>query len=985
MTSPHPRGRPLPRLAALPLLLALPGGALVAQTNAGTAPAPTAAASAAPSAAAVRRDFTPADLKGWKTVRSAQLSNDGRWFAYQYAPNEGDAEVVLRSMADGKETRIPIGEAPAQQGFGGPGAAAPVQFSADGQWLAVTVYPKQADARRLRRERRPAQNKLVLVRTATGETREFDKIRRAAFAGERPTHVVLQAYPADAGPTPPAGAPAGPGAAAPARVESSDLLVHRLGTSDVLTVGSVGEFAVDDDGRWLAYTVERRDTQGNGVHVHDLASGTVRVLDSEKALYRRLAWSDTLPQLAVLRGTVDSAASDTAYAVLGFRGFGAGAPRATVMALAGRADAPKGMRVSPDRTPRWTVQGDGLLFGLREKKAAPPKEEPDDEKPNLMIWHWKEARLQSQQQVQEQADKTFSYLAAFWPGTNKVVALSDSTMRQVQMLPTDRWALGTDGRADERRGLLEGLPRVDQYVVDPRTGERRLALGKLRQGPTLPSPDGRKLLYFDDGHYHALDLATLAKRNLTSGASVSFWDTEDDHNVDKPATFPVGWAKDGSAVLLSDNWDIWKIPAAGGAPVNLTRDGRTRGVRYQSRVVIDPRESGIDLGKPMFVRLYGERTKQGGLARVDAQRGGATTLVLDDAAFNPRRARDADVWVTSRSTFAEYPDWWRLENGKPTTRLTNGSTQLASFKWSAGTRLVNYVTDKGDSLQGTLYLPADYREGQKYPTVTYIYEKLSQGRHQFSHPNEVNGVSIHPGLMTSRGYAVFMPDIVYKVNDPGMSAVWSVVPAVKAAIATGIVDSARVGLQGHSWGGYQTAFLVTQTDIFKSAIAGAPLTDLVSMYSSVYWNSGLANQPIFQSSQGRFTGNYLQNMEAYARNSPNRHADKIKTPLVILHNDKDGAVDFNQGITFYNTLKQLGKEAILLEYPGENHGLVQRGNLKDYQTRMMEWFDVHLKGAPAPDWIERGVPRLQMDDHLRARKPKPEPKKEEPKRIATAG
>jgi dipeptidyl aminopeptidase/acylaminoacyl peptidase len=383
----------------------------------------------------------------------------------------------------------------------------------------------------------------------------------------------------------------------------------------------------------------------------------------------------------------------------------------------------------------------------------------------------------------------------------------------------------------------------------------------------------------------------------------------------------------------------------------------------------------------MYVRLYGERTKQGGLARVDARRGGATTLVLDDAQLAPRRARDAEVWVAARSTFTEYPDWWRLENGRPAAKLTDGGAQLAPFKWSSGTRLVNYVCANGDSLQATLFLPAGYEQGQRYPTIVHYYEKMSQNRHNFYHPSEINGVSIHPGVLTSRGYAIVMPDITYRVNDPGVSAVGCMVPAVKAAIATGVVDSARVGIQGHSWSGYQTAFIVTQTNIFKAAIAGAPLTDMVSMYSSVYWNTGSANQPIFQSSQGRFKGNFLQNMEAYARNSPNRFADRVQTPLLMMHNDKDGAVDFNQGITFYNTLRQLGKEVILLEYPGENHGLVQRGNLKDYQSRMTEWFDVHLKGAPAPDWIERGVPRLQMDDHLRARK-QPPAKKDEPKRIA---
>ena len=199
------------------------------------------------------------------------------------------------------------------------------------------------------------------------------------------------------------------------------------------------------------------------------------------------------------------------------------------------------------------------------------------------------------------------------------------------------------------------------------------------------------------------------------------------------------------------------------------------------------------------------------------------------------------------------------------------------------------------------------------------------------------------------------------------SAVWCVVPAVKAAIATGIVDSANVGLWGHSWGGYQTAFLVTQTNIFKSAIAGAPLTDMVSMYSSIYWNTGGTNQAIFESSQGRFKGNVADNYEAYIRNSPVFHAKNVKTPLVILHNDKDGAVDFNQGVTYYNTLRQLGKEVIMLEYVGENHGLAKPTNQKDYAVRMREWFDAYLKGAPAPDWMKNGIPRLQMAEHLRLR------------------
>ena len=193
------------------------------------------------------------------------------------------------------------------------------------------------------------------------------------------------------------------------------------------------------------------------------------------------------------------------------------------------------------------------------------------------------------------------------------------------------------------------------------------------------------------------------------------------------------------------------------------------------------------------------------------------------------------------------------------------------------------------------------------------------------------------------------------------------VPAVKAAIATGVVDPKHIGIHGHSWGGYQTAFLITQTDIFAAAIAGAPLTDMISMYGLIYKNSGVTNGQIFESSQGRFTSGPWENWEAYTRNSPVAFARNVKTPLIILHNDKDGAVDFTQGVEYYNTLRRLQKPVVLLEYIGENHGLAKRANQKDYTVRMKEFFDHFLMNKPVPKWFEEGVKRLDMEDHLKTR------------------
>ncbi|MEN9509292.1 MAG: hypothetical protein RLZZ621_1855 [Gemmatimonadota bacterium] len=936
------------------------------------------------------RPITPADISAWKSIRGATLSDDGVWIAYTVAPNEGDAEVMIRqTTVGGKSYRFPIGEAPAAAGGPGGGGSPGLQLSSDGQWAAILVYPKAAEQKRLRQQRRPVHAKALIVNLASGEQREFERVRRMSFGGDTPAWIALQL----AGPDAPAGGAGngsggGPAAGAPgmggnlfgggsARVDGTDMLLVELGSKAVYNVGNVADFAFDEKGRWLAYTIDAREMAGNGVQLRDLRTGGMQVLDAGKALYRRLAWSDTLNALAFLKGVADSAGTDTTWSAHGVAGMGSPATRAVAIGgAANGAPLPKGMEVSPDRAPRWTERADALVIGVRVATPPLPKTDQleDDEKPSLILWHHKDPRLQSMQLVQEQADRGFSFLATYWPTTQQVVQLTDDAVRTGMLGGGDQWLLGSDTREYERQTNLDGIQRRDVYLVNARTGEKTLVGRTLRSMPQL-SPDGRSVLFWNDGHWNIFDVAAKRTVNITQGAPVSFVDTEDDHNVDRPPTQVIGWSADGRRVLLQDNYDVWSVAVAGGSWTNLTVDGKAQRIRYQRRLLLDPRERGIDLTKPLYMVAMQDRTKKEAVVQVGGVKPGVRVLTgWRDARHAPMKARKAEVWVASIQTSARFPDYWRVSFGdgalRDSVRLSDANPNLNGVAWSPGSRLVNYVSEKGDSLQGALYLPAGYQEGKAYPTLTFIYERQSDNLNSFYSPTFSSSPNALIGVHTSRGYAVFLPDITYKINDPGMSAVWSVVPAVKAAIRTGIVDSANVGLHGHSWGGYQTSFLVTQTNLFKSAVAGAPLTDMISMYSSVYWNTGSANQGIFQSSQGRFKGNFLENREAYERNSPNRFADKVQTPLVILHDDKDGAVDFNQGITYYNTLRQLNKDVILLEYVGENHGLAQLKNRKDYSLRLIEYWDSYLKGKPAPEWLKSGIPRLRMDEHLREQKKK---------------
>ncbi len=986
--------------SAFALALTYGSSILAQQSGAATAPA---------KAEGGKRPIEMKDILAWKRLGTATVSDDGKFFAYKLTPTEGDGEVVLRRVADDKAWRFAIGESAGFGGgggaFGGGPVARELDFSDDGKWFAFTVAPSAKEAKRLKRERKPLQNKITLVELATEKKTEFEKIRRFAFSAENAAWIALHRYGAEAAPAgpigaagPAPGAPTGGGAAAPERATGSDLILHELATGNELNVGNVADFAFNKKGAWLAWTIDANEKSGNGIQARNMVSGAVLPLDSDKAVYRGLNWTEKGEALAAVKGVEDKGFEDKLYSVVAvnFSGIsGNGAPQKAVYDPRQDKDFPAGLTVSPNRSPAWTDDLSAVLFGIHEVKrkkpgragetnapeAAAPAGPPagmrppvdEAERPDLVLWHWQDKRLQAQQQVEESRDKNFSYLCVYRVAEKKFMRLADETLRNVTAAPKQQWALGFDTRDYELMSNLDGRRYQDVYAIDLKTGARKLALKKARNA-FGSSTDGTQLLYHEDGHFMTYDLATGQTQNLTAKVPAVFWNEEDDHNVVKPPTFPLGWTKDSKAVLLTDNWDIWQVPARGaGQAVNLTVNGKRDKIRYQTRYRLDPEEKGIDLAQPLYVRAYGEWTKKAGIARIEPGKPGAKPLMWDDASYGTLvKAKAADAYFFTRETPQDGPEYFvagaALGNAR---KLTESNPQQKDFLWSAGARLLDYTSAKGDKLQGALFLPANYQPGKSYPTVVYIYEKLSQGLNQYTAPT-ANG--FNKSVYTSNGYAVLMPDITYKINDPGMSAVWCILPALQAALATGVVDKDNVALHGHSWGGYQTAFMVTQTSAFKAAIAGAPLTDMISMYNLIYWNSGSGNMSIFENSQGRFTSSPVDNAEAYIRNSPVFHAKNVKTPLMILHNDKDGAVDFTQGIEYFNQLRRLQKPVVMLQYKGENHGLRVPANMKDYTVRMREFLDHHLMGKPAPQWLIDGVPHLKIKDHLDERtKDKGEP------------
>lgn len=962
--------------------------------------------SASFSIAQEKKPITWQDIPTWKYMRtnSFKISPDGQWIAYGMVASEADGEIIIKNLSnpDSVKMSFPIGST----------SFPSIEFSDDSKWIAFKEYPTFTQKKANKGpKKKPLRDKLTLIDLNKGKDskKTFENVISYAFNNKGASKLAINLAKDDKG-----------------KAKGSDLLMYHLNTGRSQNLGNVSEFRFNKSGSHLAYVVDAANKSGNGIYLMDLVNNSTQVLDSDEATYKFINWTEKGEAFAALKMVADKKYKQDHGKVIGVKNLKK--PQVTLYdALKDSIGFDQSYTISGNRRPMWSEDLTRLFYGIHplelvkqpakknevnkdsiktaeaeaiksimnntsiksiddlqkaiakvKPKENKSKKKKDVDQPNMTIWHWNDSRLQSRQEVMEGFDKNYSFWAMYNVNSEKHIAIQDSTMKSLRIFPKHRYALGSDNQKYELDTNLDGQRYSDFYLVDLLTGERKILFTKFYipsfSANPSPSTDGTKFLYGEDGHYYVYDIASGSTQNITENLPVTFVNIEDDHNVKKPLVSALGWSSDSEYILLRDGWDIWQVPLnRKGSPVNLTQNGRSNSIRYQYRFGLDPEEKGIDLSKTIYLRTYGEWNKKSGIATLSPKRRaglkpGVTSLIWEDANIgNLRKAEKTDVFFFGKQTFNTPPEMFVTNSSLSAPKqVTSNAPDADKYAWSAGTQLIDYVTDKGDSLQGTLFLPANYVKGKKYPTIVYYYEKLSWTRHNWSNPG-FGGTGWNPNVYTSNGYAVFIPDIVYKLDDPGMSAVWAVIPAVKAAIASGIIDADKIGIHGHSWGGYQTSFLITQTNMFKAAAAGAPLTNMVSMYDLIYWNSGGGNMSIFEASQGRFRGAPWENWDAYLRNSPVYHVKKVNTPLLMLHNDKDGAVDFTQGIEYYSALRRLKKPVVLVQYKGENHGLRKLENQKDYSVRMMEFFDHHLKGEAAPDWLEKGIDKLDLKKHLKKR------------------
>jgi len=874
-------------------------------------------------AAPEKKVLTLEDYTEWKRIESASISPDGNWVTFAYRPNDGEITFYVKSLASDKIYEIPNAKQPA--------------FSEDSRWTAYLVDLPKEKAEALRKERKTVLSKAELLNLATGDKFTVDGAGSFVFAENSKYYAVKKVK-----------------TNTDAKHAGTDLILRDLASGAVVNMGNVAEFGFNKKGTHLAFTVDADKKAGNGVQLRQLAEGTIRVLDSAEADYSQLTWNESGTSLAVLKGTENEEFVRRDNVLFIYTGIGGKEIGFKPYNPADDDSFSEGFVVSELGNLTWSKDGTKLFLGIKEQEK---KEEPGKEKvANVDIWHWKDEQIQSVQMRRASRDRNFTFSSVYHLKNGKFIRLADEAMRSVTTPGNGNLGLGRDDKPyilqlDLSRG------KADYYRVNTATGEKILIEKKI--GRALgQSPDGRHFLYLKDKELWVCSLETGEKTHLTNGKPGFFVNEDDDHQYDeKPGYRPAGWTKDGKAVIISHKFDLYMLTLDGKRVDKITKEiGEREEIRF-GFVRLDPEERFIDTSKPLLLSAYGEWTKKAGFYSLKVGKA-PEVLVFDDKRFGrPQKAKNAEKLMFTRQTFVEFPDYYVTGmDFQKLTKITDANPQHAEYAW--GRRiLIDYESTLGTKLQATLALPAGYEEGKRYPMLVYFYEKMSQRHHQYSMPTYDDRP--HMSTYASSGYLVLMPDIVYANGTPGSNSMECVIPAVKKTIELGYADAEHIGLQGHSWGGYESSFAVTQTDIFACVVTGAPLTNMVSMYNILYKSSGNTNQPLIQFGQGRMGATPWSDLDLYVSQSPVHHADKINTPFLILHGTEDGSVDWNQGLEFYTAARRLGKKVILLSYPGEPHHLRNLENQKDFQTRMKQFFDHYLMDKPAPDWMVNGLPFLK--------------------------
>ncbi len=893
------------------------------------------------------------DFDIWNRISSTKISPDGKITVYHLVPGKGDQTMKIVGT-DGKElASIPRAENSS--------------ITWDSKYVVFTIKPAIDSVRALKRiktkDDKLPKDSLGIFNISTKTVEKYARVKSYKLPKEWPGMLAFQLEPElpkkePKDSTKKADKPKKKKEKKVSKDNGYHLVVMDLNSKEKDTLFYVTDFELAKRGANFIYHTSGKDSTINeGVYYYQNTNGSSLPLCRAKGKYAQLALSEDGLQAAFLADLDTTKALMRDYQM---RYWSQGKDSAVVVAKKGAAGLPSEWIVNQNGKLEFSRKGTRIFFGSSPEPIVQDTSLLADEIIQVEIWNYKNGRLHTQQNIEAEADKKKSYKAYYNLIDESIVQLGHLDIPEIEVPDHGdaEYAIGISNLPYQKYLTWEGFPqRNDFYSIDLKTGKATLAIQDLR-GQGSISAEGQYLYWYnaEDTTWSSYDNESKKTYLLTDKITVSLADELDDHPNYPSQYGAAGWTEGDQEFLIYDRYDIWKLsPDNSAAPQKLTSGRNSKSVyRY---VDLDRDEEAIN-SYYMLLEVFQETDKKAGLASMQ-KFSAPKSLMMESADLRGvLKAENAESIIYQKGNQVDYPDLYATDYSfKKNTRLSTANPQQSKYNW-ATVELYEWNSLDGEALEGLLYKPENFDPNKKYPMITYFYEKNSDNLNRHWGAVPIRSI-INPTFYASRGYIVFIPNITYRIGYPGESCYNDVIPGVTSLIEKGFVDKERLGVQGHSWGGYQVAYLVTKTDLFACAEAGAVVSNMISAYGGIRWWTGLSRMFQYEHSQTRIGGTLWEYPMRYIENSPIFSADKVNTPLLLMHNDADGHVPWYQGIEYYMALRRLGKPVWMLNYNGEPHWPTKYENIRDFNIRMAQFFDHYLKASPEPIWMSKGIPAIE--------------------------
>lgn len=934
-----------------------------------------------------KRPLNHDDFDAWQRVNINSISRNGNWSAFSVTPQEGDAVLTFRNNRTKKEISIPRGYKPS--------------FTSDGKWAIALIKPFFKDSRQAKIDKKKdyesPKDSLVIIELDKLHIEKIPNVLNYKIGEKGGTFLAYQSCDT-------------------LHIKEKDfkdkesgrpLMVRSLTTPTQKIVKWVKDYNFSKDGRKLALKIQPSDEDSlstKGLALIDLPDTSLILFDREKKHYSLPVFNEDGSALAYTssQDTIETGTRHDHLFYLPLKDLIAGG-RPTEISVDYTTGIPlhlnmpnmedstrqdemrkewvesinqsKGekLQINQYSIPQFSKNGRFLIVGVAPVIAPDDTTLVDFETAELDIWRWNAPMTPPQEKanLDKLVENTYPVVIDLNNHFNQQLL----TKKGLDVIEpsfgwNSEWALIHDPEAKIVSRQWDYLAPEELYAVNVSTG-KRIPLGEADNEGSNLSPDGRFVVTFKDRNYYAYDISNGRKINLSEKIPYPVWDEEEDCPLPSQPYGIAGWGESDNRLLIYDKYDIWSVDMTGdNPPVNLTAEyGRKNNRQLRYKELDNDEKPGISNGEVMVLEVLDFTTKQRGLATLNYSINPASPKLklLDNYKITQlTKADDADVYVWQRANFNTMPDLWTSNNTDfaKGVKITSSNPQFKDISWGTA-ELVEWHTFDGKTAQGVLYLPEDFNPTEgSYPMLSVFYEKNSE--ELFTHYTmEPSWSWVNYPFYVSRGYVVFVPDIHYTAGIPGNCAYNYVCSGVEEMLKRyPSIDPKRLGIDGQSWGGYQTAYLITQTNMFACAGSGAPVANMTSAYGGIRWGSGDSRQAQYEQGQSRIGKSLWEAPELYIANSPLFNADKVETPLLIMHNDADGAVPWYQGIELFMALRRLEKPVWMLQYNGELHNIKARKNRKDITKRLQQFFDHYLKGEPMPRWMKEGISPLRKGQDL---------------------